>query len=66
MAELTKGEVAQRILRLIGINTRFSAASPEEVQDTLQYTEDWLLANNAMGRRLGYIQSSGIPNPAEA
>lgn len=65
MAQLTKGEVAQRILKLIGVNTRFSSASPEEIQDTLQYTEDWLLANNAIGRRLGYVQSSGIPKPEE-
>lgn len=65
MAELTKGEVGQKILRLIGVNTRFSEASPEEMQDVLGYMQDWLLANNAVGRRLGYNISSGSPDPAE-
>lgn len=65
MAELTKGEVGQKILRLIGVNTRYSEASPEEMQDVLGYMQDWLLANNAVGRRLGYVISSGAPNPAE-
>ncbi len=64
MAELTKGEIGQKILRLIGVNTRFSEASPEEMQDVLGYMEDWLLANNAVGRRLGYEISSGAPDPA--
>ena len=66
MAILTKGELAQRILKLIGVNTRFSEASPEETQDTLGYLEDWMLATNAMGRRLGYFISSGTPDPAES
>jgi len=65
MAELTKGEIGQKILRLIGVNTRYSEASPEEMQDVLGYMEDWLLANNAVGRRLGYSISSGSPNPAD-
>ena len=63
MAELTKGEIGQKILRLIGVNTRYSEASPEELQDVLGYMEDWLLANNAVGRRLGYSISSGAPDP---
>lgn len=62
---ITKGELAQRSLRLIGVNTRFSEASAVELQDTLNYLEDWLLAQNALGKRLGYIVSGGIPNPAD-
>lgn len=61
---MTKGELASKILKIIGINTRFSEATPEEVQDTLGYLEDWMLANNAIGRRLGYNQSGEL-NPED-
>ena len=62
---MTKGELASRILKLIGVNTRFSEGSPEEVQDVLGYLEDYMLASNAIGRRLGYHQADGVPNPNE-
>lgn len=60
---MTKGELADKILKLIGVNTRFSAATPEEVQDTIGYMEDWMMANNAVGRRIGYNQASGDIDP---
>lgn len=69
---MTKGELAQRILKMLGVNTRFSEASPEEVADVLRYTEDWMTANSAIGRRIGWAESpdddpdpdadTGIPN----
>lgn len=62
---MTKGELANRILKLLGVNTRFSEADPQEVQDTLEYLEDWMLANNAVGRRIGWIQSDGTPDPGQ-
>ena len=60
---MTKGELANRILKLIGVNTRFSEATPDEVQDTLVNLEDWMLANNAVGRRIGWIQSADTSKP---
>jgi hypothetical protein len=60
---LTKGELAQKILKIIGVNTRFSEATPEEVQDTLGYIEDWMMAHNAVGKRIGYNQADGTVNP---
>lgn len=62
---MTKGELAQRILKILGVNTRTSEASPEEVQDILEIAEDWLLSNNAIGRRLGYVQSGDVPDPED-
>jgi len=62
---MTKGDLANRILKLIGVNTRFSEATPDEVQDTLYNLEDWMLANNAIGRRLGWVISDGTPDPSE-
>jgi hypothetical protein len=62
---MTKGELANRILKLIGVNTRFSEADPQEVQDTLYNLEDWMLAHNAIGRRLGWVKSDGTPDPDE-
>jgi hypothetical protein len=66
MAILTKGQLAQRVLKILGVNTRFSEADPQEVQDVLEYLEDWMLSNNGIGRRLGYIQNSGTPDPDES
>ena len=60
---MTKGELANRILKLIGVNTRFSEATPDEVQDTLINLEDWMLANNAVGRRLGWVQAADTSHP---
>lgn len=62
---MTKRELANRILTLLGINTRTSAADAEEIADTLRHLEDWMLANNAIGRRLGWVQSNGNPDPDE-
>ena len=62
---MTKGELAQRILKLMGVNTRFSDASPEEIEDVLNYTEDWMLSENAIGRRLGWNQADGAPDPED-
>ena len=69
---MTKGELAERILRMLGVNTRFSEATPDEIQDVLRYTEDWMASNSAIGRRIGWSESSddspdpddetGIPN----
>lgn len=64
---MTKGELANRILKLLGVNTRYSEADPTEIQDTLINLEDWMLANNAVGKRLGWVQASDIsaPDPNE-
>ena len=62
---MTKAELANRILTAIGVNARTSEADPVEVQDTLKMAEDWLLSNNAIGRRIGYVVSDGEPDPNE-
>jgi hypothetical protein len=59
---MTKGELASRVLKLIGVNTRTSEADPEEVQDTIAYMEDWMLANAGIGKRIGYNAASGVPS----
>lgn len=60
---ITKGELAQRILKLIGVNSRFSEADPEEVQDTIQYIEDWMASQDGIGTRLGYNFASDDYDP---
>ncbi|MCK5886916.1 MAG: hypothetical protein KAG70_10540 [Alcanivorax sp.] len=60
---MTKGQLAQKILMLLGVNTRFSEASPEEQQDVLGYMEDWMLSNSAVGKRIGYNQADGTLDP---
>jgi hypothetical protein len=64
---MTKGDLANRILKLIGVNTRTSSASSSEIQDTLINLEDWMLANNAVGRRIGWAQAADTskPDPAD-
>lgn len=62
---MTKGDLAQKILKLIGVNTRFSEADPGEVQDVLGYLEDWMMAHNAVGKRIGYNQADGTVNPGD-
>lgn len=63
---MTKGELAERILKMLGVNTRFSEASPEEVADVLRYTEDWMTANSAVGRRIGWAESDdNDPDPGD-
>ena len=61
---ITKGTLANRVLRLMGVNTRFVEASPEQVIDTLHYADDWMMANDGVGRRLGWAQSDE-PSPDE-
>ena len=63
---MTKGDLANRILKLLGVNTRLSEADPTEVADTLIYLEDWMLANDAVGRRIGWIQAADTSNPDPA
>lgn len=46
----------------MGINTRTSSADPEEISDTLKHTQDWMLANNAIGRRIGWVVFTGEPD----
>ena len=62
---MTKGELAQRILRLLGVNTRFTEADPGEVQDTLRYLEDWMTSENGIGRRVGWLFADGEPDPGD-
>ena len=59
---ITKSTLANRILRLIGVNTRFVEAAPEQVIDVLHYVDDWMMANDGMGRRLGWPQNDD-PDP---
>lgn len=61
--KMTKGELADRILKAIGVNTRFSSATPEETSDVIRMTEDWILSNNAVGRRIGYNVAAGDFDP---
>ena len=71
----TKGNLAGKIHKALGVNTRFVEASPEQVLDTLETLNDWMLANDGMGRRLGWAsngdapanpdQESGIPSWAD-
>lgn len=62
---MTKGELANRILKLIGVNSRTSAADQEEVSDTLLYMEDWMTANSSVGKRIGWVESGDSPDPNE-
>lgn len=61
---MTKEQLAQRILKLIGINSRFSEAEPHEIQDTLRYTNDWMMSLNGIGARLGWSSDDGEPDPS--
>ena len=62
---MTKQKLANQILTLLGINTRTSSAEPEEIEDTLRHTEDWILAQNAVGRRIGWIENGETPDPEQ-
>lgn len=61
---ITKGELAQRILKLIGVNSRFSDATPGEVQDVLKYANDWLMSQDGIGNRLGW-NADADPDPVD-
>lgn len=62
---MTKGELAQKILKMLGINTRFSEADPDEVKDVIGYINDWMLSHNAVGQRIGWNQADGTPDPED-
>lgn len=59
---MTKRELANRILTLLGVNTRTSSAGSQEINDTLMHLEDWMLANNAVGRRIGWVTGTSDPD----
>ncbi len=75
MASKTKGFLADRALKNLGVNTRFSTANPEEIADTIAGMEEWMAATSGIGKRIGYYfssdpvidpnQESGIPDWAE-
>lgn len=72
MATKTKGELAELVAKQLGISTRTSSASPEEIDDIISYMDSWASSQNAIGRRIGYNFTgtdpnleSGIPNWAE-
>jgi hypothetical protein len=50
---------------LLGINTRTSSASPEEIEDVLNHTEDWMMSNDGIGTRIGWVQNGETPDPSE-
>ena len=64
---ITKSDLAKRIHNALGLNSRFAAPSPEQAQDTLTSVNEWMLANNALGRRLGWTADSpGVaPKPED-
>lgn len=62
---MTKRELAIRILTLLGVNTRTSSATAEEIDDTLKHTQDWMMANDAIGRRLGWVDNGVTADPSE-
>lgn len=62
---MKKKTLAKRILTLMGINTRLSAASPEEIQDVLGHTNDWMMAQNGIGKRIGWVINGETPDPEE-
>lgn len=57
----TKGKLASKIHKALGVNTRFVEASPEQVLDTLDTLNDWMMSNNAIGRRLGWVSNGDAP-----
>lgn len=73
MATKTKGQIAELAAKQLGISTRTKEASPEEIQDIVDFMESWAASTNAIGMRVGYTfeenpkstTESGIPNWAE-
>jgi len=63
---ITKADLASRIHKALGVNTRFTEATPEQVSDTLDTVNDWMLSQNGLGVRLGWIEvTGGAPDPNE-
>ena len=71
---MTKRYLANLILTLLGINTRTSSATPEEIEDTIKHMQSWMYSNNGIGRRIGWVDNgtnvdpddeAGIPDWAE-
>lgn len=64
---ITKAKLADRIHKAIGVNSRFTEASPDQVIDTLTTVNDWMNSENGIGRRLGWIETPDDedPNPSE-
>jgi len=65
---ITKVELANKILKILGLNSRFTDAAPEQVKDVIGYAQDWFLSQNAQGMRLGWVigdnveDETGIPD----
>ena len=54
---ITKARLADRIHKALGINSRFTEASPDQVIDTLNSVNDWMNSENGIGVRLGWIET---------
>lgn len=63
MASITKANLASRIHKALGVNTRFTEATPNQVIDTLETVNDWMLTNNGIGRRVGWVSDSANTQP---
>lgn len=58
---MTKGELAQDALGMIGVNTRTSDANAEELQATIRTMDRFLRSQSARSIQLGYDYSSQDP-----
>lgn len=64
---ITKAKLADRIHKALGINTRFTEATPDQVIDTLTTVNDWMNSEGGIGNRLGWVETSSEddPDPSE-
>lgn len=64
---ITKGDLAGRIHKALGVNTRFTEAAPDQVIDTLNTVNDWMNSEGGIGVRLGWIETAQgeAPDPLE-
>lgn len=64
---ITKADLADRIHKALGVNSRFTEASPDQVTDTLNTVNDWMNSEGGIGRRLGWIETAqgDDPDPSE-
>lgn len=62
MATKTKGKIAELAAKQLGITTRTSSATPEELQDIIDFMDTWAASQNAIGRRVGYNFTGNDPN----